>query len=217
MKLCSYVMTHDFGFAPNPFGGYCTLAACTPNHCLVKLDPGDWLVGHSSMKLGRKLIYAMEILQVLSLAAYYQDPRFQHKKPRFDRTLQEACGDNIYYEKEDGVLERHRSGFHIEKRRQDQDKNGNRVFIADHFFYFGRDSEVIPGHLTGILRKGPGCKCDHPEPLVRAFVEWVEEFNPPGRRALPRDFEQTLNYLPQGCKDAVDCGLDIEAEEETVG
>ena len=32
MKICTYTMTSDTGFAPNPFYGYCTLAACTPNH-----------------------------------------------------------------------------------------------------------------------------------------------------------------------------------------
>lgn len=30
MKLFSYIVTHDAGFAPNPFWGYCTLACCKP-------------------------------------------------------------------------------------------------------------------------------------------------------------------------------------------
>ena len=32
VRLCSYVVKYDTGFAPNPFWGFCTLAACTPNH-----------------------------------------------------------------------------------------------------------------------------------------------------------------------------------------
>lgn len=41
MRLCSYTVVHGTGFAPNPFGRYCTLAACTPNHQGIKLSQGD--------------------------------------------------------------------------------------------------------------------------------------------------------------------------------
>ena len=37
-RLCSYVVRHDKGLAPNPFWGYCTLAVCTPNHAGVRLE-----------------------------------------------------------------------------------------------------------------------------------------------------------------------------------
>ena len=30
MEIFSYVITHDSGFAPNPFGGFLTLATCKP-------------------------------------------------------------------------------------------------------------------------------------------------------------------------------------------
>ena len=215
MRLCSYVMTHDFGFAPNPFGGYCTLAACTPNHCRVNLGEGDWLVGHSSVQYGQELIYAMKILEVLGLDCYYREPRFQFKKPQFGRTLREACGDNIYYKNQDGTWGRHKSGFHTERSRQEQDQKGDRVFIAKHFYYFGRESVKIPDHLKGIIHAGPSCNCKHPEPLARAFVDWLQTSYTPGRHALPRDFEQTVNYLPQSCKDVSGCAVDVEAGEGT--
>ena len=28
MRIYAYVVTHDNGFAPNPFHGFCTLATC---------------------------------------------------------------------------------------------------------------------------------------------------------------------------------------------
>jgi hypothetical protein len=49
MKLCSYIIKNDTGFAPNPFWGYCTLAACTPNHMGLHLYPGDWIIGTESV------------------------------------------------------------------------------------------------------------------------------------------------------------------------
>ena len=38
-KLFSYVVDHDLGFAPNPFGGFCTLAKWVVSyHCVDFLD-----------------------------------------------------------------------------------------------------------------------------------------------------------------------------------
>jgi len=79
MRLCSYTITHDAGFAPNPFGEYCTVAACTPNHQGVRLHRGDWLAGHATADRGQGLIYAMKVTEVLNFDAYYNDPRFEYK------------------------------------------------------------------------------------------------------------------------------------------
>jgi len=42
-SLYSYVVRYDSGFAPNPFGGYCTLATCKPE-IRKTAQLGDWLV-----------------------------------------------------------------------------------------------------------------------------------------------------------------------------
>ena len=45
-KLFSYVVDHDYGFAPNPFGGFCTLAKCkygTTKRNIVELAEADEL------------------------------------------------------------------------------------------------------------------------------------------------------------------------------
>src|SRR5438132_12599879 len=96
MRLCSYVVVHDTGFAPNPFGDFCTLAACTPNHTGVRLKQDYWLLGHSSVGLGNTLIYVMQVSEVLDFDEYYRDPRFGFKKPR-KRGWQARCGDNMYF------------------------------------------------------------------------------------------------------------------------
>src|SRR5882762_6472831 len=47
VRLYSYVVARDFGFAPNPFYGFCTLATCKPRiraHACV----GDWVLGTGS-------------------------------------------------------------------------------------------------------------------------------------------------------------------------
>jgi hypothetical protein len=44
MKLYCYIVTHDTGFSPNPFHGYCTLACCKPTIRRTAKE-GDWVVG----------------------------------------------------------------------------------------------------------------------------------------------------------------------------
>ena len=44
MKIMSYIITHDYGFAPNPYGGFLTLATCKPK-IRNSAKIGDILVG----------------------------------------------------------------------------------------------------------------------------------------------------------------------------
>ena len=50
MRLFSYKMTHDSGFAPNPFGYTSTLATCKPQIRLHK-SVDDWIAGFTSRTL----------------------------------------------------------------------------------------------------------------------------------------------------------------------
>ena len=53
MRLFSYVVARDYGFAPNPFFGVCTLATCKPIVRRVAAI-GDWIVGTGSKANGRQ-------------------------------------------------------------------------------------------------------------------------------------------------------------------
>ena len=82
MRLCTHVITHDCGLAPNPFHGYCTTALCTPSHMRANLKKGDWLIGISPRSDGNRLVYAMRISEPpLSMNEYFHDARFESKKP----------------------------------------------------------------------------------------------------------------------------------------
>jgi Nucleotide modification associated domain 2 len=52
MRLFSYKMTNDSGFAPNPFWGRLTLATCKPEIRKAK-RVGDWIAGFTSRELCR--------------------------------------------------------------------------------------------------------------------------------------------------------------------
>lgn len=155
--VCAYVMKHDTGVAPNPFHGACSLAICTPNHKKSLSLPGDWIIGVAGRgirtELGAendwRIIYAMKIAERLDLDAYYNDPRFSAKIPRPRGSAIESCGDNFYCKNDEGHLchtaqtDEHQSvvpGEGIEK----QDIDGNRVFLSDYFWYFGKNASILP-------------------------------------------------------------------------
>ena len=92
MKICFYIMTFDRGFAPNPFYGYCSLSACTPNHMSAKLKHDDYLAGFFTNANDAFLVYWMKVNEVLNYDDYYSDQRFQKKKPNLHGSWKERCG-----------------------------------------------------------------------------------------------------------------------------
>lgn len=68
MKFYSYVIPRDFGFAPNPYFGYCTLATCKQG-IRKSAHVGDWIgaFGAASMTIRGRLVSLMLVDETLSL------------------------------------------------------------------------------------------------------------------------------------------------------
>ena len=97
-KLYSYVVARDFGFAPNPFYGYCTLCTCkTVTRRVAQI--GDWVVGTGSAKNQRSnsIVFAMHISEIMDFDSYWNDERFLKKRPNLRGSKKQAFGDNIYW------------------------------------------------------------------------------------------------------------------------
>ena len=64
-RLYSYIIARDYGFAPNPFYGFCTLATCKPN-IRKSASVGDWVIGTGTKKKNRDghLVFAMRVTEV---------------------------------------------------------------------------------------------------------------------------------------------------------
>ena len=185
MRLCSYVVKNDTGFAPNPFWGCCTLAACTPNHQGVRLARGDWILGNQTAARGNGLVYAMEVAETLPFDDYYRDPRFEKKKPVPRGTWRKACGDNMYYRDSDDEWKQHPSRFHTSPGQMVKDQKYARVFISEVFYYFGKHAVHIPKRFGALVRRRQGCSCRHDEAVVRRFVGWLRGRFEPGIHGLP--------------------------------
>lgn len=152
-KLYSYVVHHDHGFAPNPHGGFCTLAKCkfgTKKRNIIELaEKNDWIAGtggaNSKISAGHgKLLYAMRVDDKITLTDY--------------------CNS---YE-----LER------IDAKHENLEKD-RFALISNHFFYFGKNaidvSEIPTIHLDHPFEKsGPGHRSDFSEEFVNAFAKWLK-------------------------------------------
>lgn len=155
MNYYSYKITRDYGFAPNPFSGFCTLACCKPN-IRKKAVVGDWIIGTGAIGNGLlyNLIFFMKITEKISFEDYYKDYRFARKKPILNGSLKQIHGDNIYY-KETGnwcQLDSHHSFANglLNNKNLKQDISGKYVLISNHFVYLGNKNIKVPDKYKSI-------------------------------------------------------------------
>ncbi|QXF82291.1 hypothetical protein HBA53_15590 [Rhodococcus pyridinivorans] len=184
MRLFSYVVLHDVGFAPNPFHGMCTLATCKPTiRRTAQVD--DWVIGtgSKSKNLQDHLVYAMQVSEVVDFDTYWGDPRFSRKIPTLRGSRKQAYGDNVYHRASTGEWlqadSRHslKDGSpnpgHIEK-----DTSADAVLIGREFVYFGGCGPKIPTELRAefgmdIVHAGRGHRSRFPPDLVDVAVKWI--------------------------------------------
>lgn len=226
-RIFSYVVRDDFGFAPNPFHGVCSLACCKPvirKHA----KKGDFVVGTSSMRGAScsgqpaRFVYAMRVTDVTCFDAYWNDARFQCKKPKLEASRREFFGDNIYRwdrKKKDLVQEEF---CHCELECEDCDSLWRidtritaQVLLSEDFIYWGGVGRSIPEQFTKdgqgrqgryqrhIVKTGPGMKSRFSQDFVDAFAGWFERevakrdgrLEDPGGWSIPK-VRSKISHLP---------------------
>jgi hypothetical protein len=150
---------YDYGFAPNPFSGICTLATCKPR-IRKKAVPGDWIIGTGTKEndLEGELIYAMQISEKVSFEEYAREPRFKLKKPLIPGSLKRIHGDNIYYPDEKGIwhqrLSQHSNPDTSENYdNMKRDLSGKFVLVSNQFFYFGNKHFAVPSEFKSVCSR----------------------------------------------------------------
>ena len=163
-RLFSYVVEHDEGRSPNPFGRYCSLAHCKfsldgrRKNVVESADEGDWIVGTggaTARSAGHgRLIYAMKIKHKLTLEEYYRDKRFSGR---------------------------------IDNRPGDSRRRDRFALIGTEFYYFGANAPRIPQTLMRhpLEKKGPGFRKNFDEAFVDSFVTWLRTSFDRGRQGNP--------------------------------
>lgn len=174
MKIFSYVVEHDFGNEPNPYGGICTLCRCKYSEKLeegkkgrkniVELaEKGDWIIGTGGANLGRsaghgRLIYVMQVDETPNGAVCISDSRLKDRMPIAPLTGYQKA------------------------------KHFALISNSEHFYYFG--SRPFDGNSVDISgfdleKRGPGFRYIDPDHFA-LFLKWLKGKWQPGRHGEPR-------------------------------
>ncbi len=183
MKLYSYIVTHDTGFAPNPFWGFCTLACCKPK-IRKAAQKGDWIVGLSEKAKGNRIIYVMRVDEKLTFAEYFRDSRFTAKIPDFSKAKEKKeiifkCGDNIYKPLPGGNFQQlqsmHSKNTDEDLKQKQKDLEGKYVLISETFYYFGSKSIALPEDFSE-LKVGRGYKSNFSADFIKKFLDFIHQY-----------------------------------------
>lgn len=183
-KVYIYVVDRDFGFAPNPFHGCCTLATCKPI-IRKKAEVGDWIVGMGGARLKATghCIFAMEVTQKITFNDYWVSPTFRDKKPVRNGSKKMMVGDNIYYRNpknnEWSQSDSHHSNpdgsINVDNLSTDT-KFTEAVLISHNFFYFGSAAPLVPNkQLAQIGYKNSRGYRVFEYATADSLVEWLRD------------------------------------------
>jgi hypothetical protein len=216
MEVFSYKMTHDSGFAPNPFGHTLTLATCKP-YMRKSKGKGQWIAGFTSVDLNRdpvgeeRLVYLMRVGEKLHMRDYFADPRFQDKIPYANSTDPiRRVGDSIYRPLVPGAsepshFEQIKNPHHwaINKPCQkhlNDDIFGEYVLIADLFYYFGSCPVNVPAEYR--LRVPQGSAKEGyitPPSQAERFIRFIQENYKQGIHCNPTDWSEDEVMKKSSC------------------
>jgi len=207
-----YVVDRDFGFAPNPFHGFCTLATCMPQ-IRAKATGDDWIVGMGGRRLKAtgRCVYAMRVTDTRTFDQYWAEKEFFDKRPVRNGSRVMMVGDNIYRRETpngDWVqLDSHHSNPDGTPNQLniDKDTRADRVLISRDFYYFGRNAPPVPAEILKAL--GFKNKIGHRKFNTAgrdSFLSWLLQNHAGDRNfvvADPFDFEKTeKRYSGRGSK-----------------
>lgn len=203
MRLYFYVVTHDTGFAPNPFYGYCTLATCMRG-IRQRAEVGDWVLGVGSIRNSQdgKLLYAMKVEEILSFDDYWTHPRFQSKKPSPNGTQESQRGDNLYHrDPRSGdwiqALGDHSKNGCQDPKHVENDTKSPRVLVSRQFIYYGKSAVDIPSHILlyggeNRFTRFRNYRCNFPSILRSYILKWLQDLiETPGIQDTPTHWDST--------------------------
>lgn len=174
LKVYSYIVADDFGFAPNPFHGFCTLACCKPD-IRKGARVGDLVIGMTT--LGGRFVFAMKVAHVITFTQYWESPQYAAKRPDMCSTRAiDRYGDNIYEPTAPGEF-RQIPSHHCKpdgtesKENKDRDLDGVHVLVAEHFAYFGQNGPPVPPELA-FLRVGRKHRSHFTPEKVQEVEQW---------------------------------------------
>jgi Nucleotide modification associated domain 2 len=194
MRVWRYVITNDSGFAPNFEPPATTLATCKPR-IRQHAEAGDLIVAFNGEPLNRNEPHSVRwagiVSDVMQLAEYWGDLRFQGKKPaQHGGHRSGGSPDNIYRPTRDGALEQVENNSHGPDSAA-RDTGGRNALVLQRSWYFGPTVAVLPEHfnlrIVGGRRGQPQSEID--EQTWRELEGWLDR-NSPDPGALSQSVDQ---------------------------
>lgn len=185
--LYCYKMTHDTGFAPNPYHGILTLATCKPTirRCAQE---GYWISGWTSNTVQgknqkfnlkgepQKLIYLALVSKKHSIADYWVKYPQKRSKGLTD------SGDNIYEPLADGGFKQHDNGGGHGPDNKEHDLSGLSVLVCEEFYYFGVE-QALPVDKDFVVPRCKKIPLDDDRAL--GIINYVKNHFKPGINSVP--------------------------------
>lgn len=183
MRLYTYIVHFDGGFAPCVSRSICTLACCKPR-IRATAKYSDWVAGTTPREHDSgRLIYLMRVERAFTFAEYYGD-----------ETLRSRI-DNIYRPKAAGGYVQQRNDFHSPGSIR-KDLCADRVLVSNKFVYFGEKAPFIPEDFLEFVPRGRGHRvfgnapserdAPHISNQIKSFIRWALSEGE-GRRGWPFD------------------------------
>jgi hypothetical protein len=145
----------------------------------------------------------MRVTGALTFEEYWDDPRFQKKKPNLRGSRKQAFGDNIYSRNPATGRWCQADSHHSlndgspNPENISTDTGTDRILFSDDFVYFGGSGPKLPAQFLGY---GPqhesicavfGHKNRFPTTLVDEFVRWIRSLGESGYVGEPLDWSRT--------------------------
>ena len=200
--LYCYKMTHDTGFAPNPYHGVLTLATCKPTirRCA---EVNYWISGWTSNKVqgknkewkfsdeNQRLIYLAKVTKKIPIEEYWE--YYDYKRPKkinngkhnatncygMKKSTSSSydMGDNIYKPlkgKKGGFKQLPNGGGH-DTNNTAHDLSGKFVLICEEFYYFGVENAILKGKIINDNKfVVPRCKkISMDKPIAKQIIDFV--------------------------------------------
>lgn len=181
-RLFLYVVDRDFGFAPNPYHRFCTLATCKPilrrSACV-----GDWIGGMGGGRLNAtgRCIFLMRVGDKITFQEYWADSKYRDKRPVRNGSRRMLVGDNIYHrnvENSSWIQEdSHHSNLDgtVNISNLNNDTQTDAVLVSDVFYYFGKSAPEIPIEILDHLgyKNCRNYRVFNIESCGKVFVDWI--------------------------------------------
>ena len=178
-----YAVSYDLGFAPNPFGGICSLACCKPN-VRARAKLGDWIVGLTGTKIkpAMRCVFAMVVTRTSTFDTYWEEPEFASRRPVRNGSAKKQVGDNIYHREADDAAWVQEDSVHSQidgtqcPKNTAHDTRVERILLSEEFVYFGDLAPALPQPVRQALnyQRNPRDYRHYEGAEAQPLIDWLQ-------------------------------------------